>query len=357
MPKSMIQQDLILGVLKDSFVAIYKSLARSRKRPNWVWLSHRSWGQRLRAKLECALEPRSKESGLSTQSITSRTAKKRSQVVVIAACLSVKAALAGGLVPRNDKGRDGASRSSFYLRMRDGVKIAVDLNLPQGLKSSDRIPALVRQTRYYRSFDLGWKLQFLTRNWPSPKKLFLAQGYAWLDVDVRGTGASFGHWIYPWSPDEIRDGAEIVDWIVRQPWSNGKVGAIGASYDGGSAELMLVNRQPAVTAVAPEFTFFDAYSDLVFPGGIWLQSFSTAWQTLDRALDINYVRTFKSLMPRIVRSSYHGVRPVDSDVDRALLSEALREHEHNLDVAAMARAITYRDDAPWPPSLSLDAFK
>ena|SRR5215469_2784802 len=73
-------------------------------------------------------------------------------------------------------------------------------------------------------------------NWPFQRKLFLAQGYAWLDVDVRGTGASFGHRAYPWSPDEIRDGAEVIDWIVRQPWSNGKVGAIGTSYDGGAAD-------------------------------------------------------------------------------------------------------------------------
>jgi len=240
--------------------------------------------------------------------------------------------------------------------MRDGVRIAVDLSLPPSLKPGQKIPALLRQTRYYRSFDLGWKLRFVTRNWPSQRKLFLSQGYAWLDVDVRGTGASFGRWMYPWSPDEIRDGAEVVDWIIRQPWSNGKVGAIGASYDGGSAEFLLVNRHPAVKAAAPEFTFFDAYGDLAFPGGTWLQSFTAAWQQLDRALDIDYVKTIASMMPRVVRSSYRGVRPVDADLDRSLLTQALREHEHNLNVGAMAQAITYRDDAPWPPGLSLDAF-
>lgn len=274
---------------------------------------------------------------------------------MLTACLSVQAALAGKTPLGNSTRMGEVTRSSFYLTMRDGVRIAVDLSLPPNLKSGERIPALLRQTRYYRSYDLGWKLRFLTRNWPSQRKLFLSQGYAWLDVDVRGTGASFGHWPYPWSPDEIRDGAEVVDWIVQQPWSNGKVGAIGASYDGGSAEFLLVNQRPAVKAVAPEFTFFDAYGDIAFPGGIWLQSFTTAWQQLDRALDINYVKTVSSMMPRAVRSSYHGVRPVDADLDRSLLAEAIDEHEHNLNVGAMARAITYRDDAPWPPGLSLDA--
>ena len=275
---------------------------------------------------------------------------------VFAGCLGVPGAPGEEFVRRAGSRGDDAARSSFYLTMRDGVRIAVDLNLPPGLKPGERIPALLRQTRYYRSFDLGWRLQFLTRNWPSQRKLFLAHGYAWLDVDVRGTGASFGRWVYPWSPDEIRDGAEVVDWIVRQPWSNGRVGAIGTSYDGGSAEFLLLNRRPAVKAVAPEFTFFDAYGDLAFPGGIWLQSFTTAWQKLNRALDINYVKSFAPLMPRLVRSSYHGVGPVDADVGGALRDQAIHEHDHNLDVAAMAQAITFRDDAPWPPGRSLDAF-
>ena len=271
-------------------------------------------------------------------------------------CLSVPGVLANGGPRRDGTNSDGAVRRSFYLTMRDGVKIAVDLNLPEGLRPGDRIPALVRQTRYYRSFDLDWQLRFLTRNWFSQRRLFLEHDYAWLDVDVRGTGASFGRWTYPWSPDEIRDGSEIVDWIVLQPWSNGKVGGIGSSYDGGSAEFLLLNRRPAVKAVAPEFTFFDAYSDLAFPGGIWLQSFGTAWQNLNRALDIGYVRSFTPLLPKMLRSGYHGVRPVDTDVDHAMLDEAIRGHDHNLDVLTMGHAITYRDDAPWPPGVSLDAF-
>ncbi|HEV2425964.1 MAG TPA: CocE/NonD family hydrolase [Terriglobia bacterium] len=277
-------------------------------------------------------------------------------LLALAVWLRATPAIAADVERQGNAGRDEPTRTSFYLTMRDGVRIAVDLNLPANLRPNDKIPALVRQTRYYRSFALGWTLRFATRNWPSQRKLFLSHGYAWLDVDVRGTGASFGQWTYPWSPDEIRDGAEVVDWVVRQPWSNGKVGAIGTSYDGGSAELLLLNHHPAVKAVAPEFTFFDAYSDLAFPGGIWLQSFSEAWQKLDRALDIDYVKSFTPLMPRIVRSSYHGVRPVDDDANRALLKQAIAGHDHNLDVARMAAAITYRDDAPWPPGLSLDAF-
>ncbi len=101
-------------------------------------------------------------------------------------------------------------------------------------------------------------------------KRFLAKGYAWVSIDVRGSGASFGHRRYSHSPEEIQDGAEIVDWIFHQPWSNGQVGALGISYSGASAELLLANQHPAVKAVAPMFSGFDLYPKIAFPGGIHL---------------------------------------------------------------------------------------
>src|SRR5205823_10180926 len=193
------------------------------------------------------------------------------------------------------------------------------------------------------------------RHWPSAEKIFVPRGYAWVSVDVRGTGASFGRWAYSWSPDEIRDGAEVVDWIVRQPWSNGRVGSMGISYDGGCAEFLLASKHPAVKASAPEFTLFDAYEDVGYPGGINLGSFTNAWGSLNRALDNGSLATLAHLMPRIVRSSYHGVRPVDEDRSRTVLAEAIREHASNLDVKVMAPQVTFRDDVPSPPGVPIDA--
>lgn len=114
--------------------------------------------------------------------------------------------------------------SSCYVTMRDGVRIAIDLYLPAGLTSAARLPAILHQTRYYRSLQLRWPLRMLLGGKPLQhiaadkrrRRRFVASGYAWVDVDVRGSGASFGARVCEWSSDEIRDGAEIVDWIVRQ---------------------------------------------------------------------------------------------------------------------------------------------
>jgi putative CocE/NonD family hydrolase len=111
--------------------------------------------------------------------------------------------------------------------MRDGVKIAVDLYLPDDLKPGQQIPTIMHQTRYWRAIEYRWLISLF--------KDERSRGIigTWVDVDVRGSGASFGTRPIAYSPAEIQDGAEIVNWIIAQPWSNGKVGAMGISYSGG----------------------------------------------------------------------------------------------------------------------------
>ena len=127
------------------------------------------------------------------------------------------------------------TRHSAYLTMRDGVKIAITVYRPIDSKKQTHHPTILHQTRYWRSIEYRWPLSMFKDE--TPRGLmkiyamrFLASGYVWVDVDVRGSGASFGSRPYAYSPKEIQDGAEIVDWIIQQPWSNGKVGALGISY-------------------------------------------------------------------------------------------------------------------------------
>ena len=240
--------------------------------------------------------------------------------------------------------------------MRDGVKIAVDLSLPAGLKDGKRIPAILRQTRYFRSLDIGWPLSWLYDREPSAQKMSATHGYAWVDVDARGTGASFGRWPYPWAPDEVRDGSEVVDWIVKQPWSNGKVGAYGGSYEGGSAKFLLVNKNPAVKASVPEHAFFDPYADVLFPGGIRLSWFIKAWNQGIQMLDHDDVQQLFHDAPWWARPFLRGVNAVDQDRDRSLLNEAVQEHGTNGDIDAALSQVTFRDDVSSVTGVATDAF-
>lgn len=162
-------------------------------------------------------------------------------------------------------------RHSQYLTMRDGVRLAADLYLPDTYHPGARLPTILEQTRYFRDYDLRWPFSlFVPRKAVGLIPGMVNCGYAWVFVDVRGTGASNGYQVGMYPREQVKDSAEIVDWIVKQPWSNGKVGTFGMSYDAGAAELTLVNRHPAVRAAAPFYMLFDMYSDCAAPGAYCL---------------------------------------------------------------------------------------
>ena len=240
----------------------------------------------------------------------------------------------------------GMNVSSHYLTMRDGVRIAVDLYLPQGLPADARLPALVLQTRYYRSIALHWPFSLLFRYMPFPAaatyrtiQRFVTRGYAWVSVDARGSGASFGTRSQELSPDEVQDGVEVVDWVVSQPWSNGRVGTTGISYEGIAAEFLAASGHPAIKATAPRFALFDSFADVGFPGGIHHRRFTELWGHFNNVLDAGRLR---ELPGRIGTLLGLGVQPVGDDLD--LLLQAIDEHAGNFDVHSQATGVVYRDE-------------
>ncbi|MGH8250029.1 MAG: CocE/NonD family hydrolase [Steroidobacteraceae bacterium] len=234
---------------------------------------------------------------------------------------------------------DIVQRSSVYLAMRDGVRIAADLYLPRGFETR-HLPALLHQTRYFRRTELRWPYRLLFDRIRADVRRFVTSGYAYVYVDVRGSGASFGSRTQEWSDDEIRDGGEIVDWIIRQPWSSGSVGATGISYDGTAAEMLLANQHPAVKACAPRFSLLDAYDDIGFPGGLRHTWFIEKWASYNDALDRNALAEKLQGFPRRI---IKGVAPVDGH--EALLAGAIREHADNYALGSFIASITYRDDS------------
>lgn len=249
----------------------------------------------------------------------------------------------------------GMRSFSCYLVMRDGVQVAVTIHLPVALAGM-RLPTILHQTRYFRAMELRWPLRMLRggkpfyhiRSTAVCRRRFVAAGYAWVDMDVRGSGASYGHRICEWSPDEIRDGAQVVDWILCQPWSDGQVGALGTSYSGAAAELLLINQHPAVRAVAPRFSVYDAYTDIAFPGGIHGAWFTETWGRYNDALDRNAPHEVAGWWVKLLVT---GAMPVDGDHRHRLRAEAVAAHAANYEIHSQALSLAFRDDvAPSDPN-------
>lgn len=237
---------------------------------------------------------------------------------------------------------------SLYVAMRDGVRIAIDVWLPSDLELGQRIPTIVRATRYWRALDHVSEDLKDDRNYAEAEQ-FNNAGYALVLVDARGSGASFGWRPYELSQDEARDYGEVVDWIIAQPWSNGRVGAYGVSYAGNTAEILAVNMHPAVKAVAPLFNDFDNFGHLVFPGGLLDHGFFEGWARSVHFLDQDDIcgrnRVEGEECERLRNEWATGVKPVDADSDRALLAAALAEHAANPLLYEAALEYEFRDDA------------
>lgn len=251
------------------------------------------------------------------------------------------------LVPRayeykSDFPYDGLTIQTGYITMRDGVKLAYDLYMPKGWKG-EPLPTLLHQTRYWRAPDLRWPFSLFSNGLIGPTgkmiKTVVNQGYAIVNVDSRGSGASFGSRQHPWTIDETKDGAEIVDWIIKQSWSNQNVGAMGVSYSGTTAEFLSVNQHPNLKAVLLMFSLYDVYDDIAYPGGIFHEFFVNNWGQFNAVLDANKLPRGNFLAKVLVK----GVRKVDMPKKRKTFKSAIQDHQANKNVHEIAQGMAFRD--------------
>ena len=101
--------------------------------------------------------------------------------------------------------------------------------------------------------------------------------YVSVHASVRGTGCSAGEFDL-FSSRTALDGYEIIeDWIVKQPWSNEKVGILGHSYSGITGFRVAATQPPHLTAITVSGLLDDLYRGITFPGGVSNGGFPVLW--------------------------------------------------------------------------------
>ncbi|MFZ0138408.1 MAG: CocE/NonD family hydrolase [Candidatus Sulfotelmatobacter sp.] len=255
----------------------------------------------------------------------------------------------------------GIRRSaSRYVTMHDGVEIAVSVYLPQDLTAGERLPVLMRTTRYWRELEVGWTARMLVALhlvhdddlFDKQVLYFNRRHFAVLLVDARGSGASGGYRATEFSPTEVADMGEVAAWAAQQPWSNGRVGTFGISYEGNTAETAAVPNQPAIRAVMPLYDNFDLLF-AIEPGGAALGGLLHEWSDEVAALDrddvcgADEVKGWQCWRDRLMTP---GVRPVDADPKGKHLAELVGQHR-NLNVADAVAKVEFRDDRVGPFTL------
>jgi len=273
----------------------------------------------------------------------------------LAATLAVVIVTARTKLPGEEMTPAGIRQSaSEYVKMRDGVEIAVTINLPADLKPGEQVPVLMRTTRYWRSPQIGWPLRMLIAlhqaNLPDEVEdeqtaYFNRRHFAVLTVDARGSGASGGNRMMEWSPAEVADMGQVAAWAAKQPWSNGRVGTFGISYDGNTAELAAAANQPAIRAVMPLYDNFDVLW-AIQAGGVAQAGLLHEWSDVVAAMDRDDVcgaqkdKGWNCWRDRLMTP---GVSPVDADSHGKHLAELVHQHQ-NVNVAEAVAKVEFRDD-------------
>ncbi len=181
---------------------------------------------------------------------------------------------------------------------RDGVnQIWVDLIRPKTAKGV-RVPTIMMASPYFNTLGRGYHEECKTPTQSPPGGLptspgapglsgcadhqtpfpewydeyFVPRGYAFAAMDLRGTRNTSGCQAYG-DRDEVFDAVDTVDWIADQPWSNGRVGMTGGSYDGtiamgAAVEQPISGRHKSALAAVIPIRAIDAWYDYHFFNGV-----------------------------------------------------------------------------------------
>src|SRR6185295_7912948 len=80
-------------------------------------------------------------------------------------------------------------------------------------------------------------------------ELFVKRGYVFIAQSVRARYGSEGH--FRFMRDDVADGFDTANWITSQSWSDGKIGMLGGSYEGGTQHAMAMSNPPGLKAMVP----------------------------------------------------------------------------------------------------------
>ncbi|REK19428.1 MAG: CocE/NonD family hydrolase [Planctomycetota bacterium] len=147
--------------------------------------------------------------------------------------------------------------------MRDGVKLATNLFFPEG---EGPWPVVLSRTPYGKGRAASRE---------EKEKPYTERGYVRVVQDCRGRHDSEGE--YRAFIDDMDDGYDTVEWIAAQPWSTGKVGMIGGSALGITANHAAMSGAPHLVCNVVFVSHGSSYHNSGYPGGVFLKNLNEEW--------------------------------------------------------------------------------
>ncbi len=186
-----------------------------------------------------------------------------------------------------------------YVTMSDGVPIAISIHYPEGYDDSQRYPTVFDMSGYdgseargrtligeagdavaepatgepfHEPIETGLALASDSRQLTA----MFSDAYVVVHASVRGTGCSGGEFdIYSWRSNI--DGYELIEWIAKQDFSDGRVAIMGHSYSGMTGFMVAATQPPSLVAVTVSGLIDDVYRGILYPGGVSNYGFPLLW--------------------------------------------------------------------------------
>ncbi|MGC1302390.1 MAG: CocE/NonD family hydrolase [Caulobacteraceae bacterium] len=148
--------------------------------------------------------------------------------------------------------------------MRDGVELSSDVWLPD---ADGKYPVILVRLPYIKTTEFLKSAEF--------GAYFARHGYAYVVQDTRGRGDSDGKFDFYFP--EAKDGYDSIEWLARQPWSNGRVCMMGVSYLATVQWLAAKEKPPHLVCIAPTSPNGRYLDEAPTIGGAFLMSWALHW--------------------------------------------------------------------------------
>ncbi len=143
------------------------------------------------------------------------------------------------------------TETNVMVPMRDGIRLACTIFRPDG---GGTYPGLLLRTPY-RKPESGYER-------------YVRAGFVVVTQDSRGRYASEGDWV-PFTVEDTgdaEDGYDSVEWLAEQPWCNGRIGTLGASYNAWMQWQLAKLKPPHLQAMCA-YTIPRELTAVDWPGG------------------------------------------------------------------------------------------
>ncbi|HEX2241463.1 MAG TPA: CocE/NonD family hydrolase [Actinomycetota bacterium] len=176
---------------------------------------------------------------------------------------------------------DGAQWTEHYFPSVDGITMLhADVLRPAKLSDKAKTPVILTVSPYTN--HSGQTTDY-NPNASGPSDRFydflevsdiLSNGYTYVMVDLPGFGGSGGcnDWGGPAEQGAVK---AAVEWAASQPWSTGKVGLMGKSYDGWTGLMGMAQKPKGLAAVVAMEPVYSGYRYLYNNGVRFLNSVAT----------------------------------------------------------------------------------